>query len=69
LLDETARSVMLVDHAKARAWLMPGGHVDPDEDPRVTVVRELEEEPQIAPRFHARFGDAPFFLVGPRKIP
>ncbi|WP_431921084.1 NUDIX domain-containing protein [Nonomuraea jabiensis] len=63
LLDEAAGTLMLVDHAKAKAWLMPGGHVDPDEDPRVTVVRELDEELKIAPPFHPRFGSAPFFLT------
>jgi 8-oxo-dGTP diphosphatase len=62
LLDEESRSVMLVDHVKARAWLLPGGHVDPGEDPRVTVVRELGEELRITPSFHPRLGDAPFFL-------
>ncbi|MDF5758403.1 NUDIX hydrolase [Spongiactinospora sp. TRM90649] len=63
LLDEAERSLMLVDHAKAKAWLMPGGHVDPDEDPRVTVVRELDEELKIAPPFHPQFGSEPFFLT------
>lgn len=63
LVDEGSRSVLLVDHAKARAWLMPGGHVDPDEDPRWTVVRELDEELRIAPPFHPATGSAPFFLT------
>ncbi|WP_433228830.1 NUDIX domain-containing protein [Actinomadura formosensis] len=51
LVDEDSRSVMLVDHVKAKAWLMPGGHVDPNEDPRQTIVRELDEELRIAPSF------------------
>jgi 8-oxo-dGTP diphosphatase len=63
LLDEESHSVMLVDHVKAKAWLMPGGHVDDGEDPRRTVVRELDEELRIAPAFHPRFGDDPFFLT------
>lgn len=63
LLDEAAGTLMLVDHAKARAWLLPGGHVDPDEDPRLTVVRELDEELKIAAPFHPRFGSDPFFLT------
>lgn len=63
LIDENSRSVMLIDHAKARAWLMPGGHVDPDEDPRRTVVRELDEELGIAPPFHPATGSAPLFLT------
>ncbi|WP_157876970.1 NUDIX hydrolase [Streptomyces graminilatus] len=63
LVDEAAGAIMLVDHAKAKAWLMPGGHVDPDEDPRVTVVRELDEELKVDPPFHSRFGSDPFFLT------
>jgi 8-oxo-dGTP diphosphatase len=36
--------VLLVDHKNAKRWLPPGGHVEPGEDPRTTVVRELREE-------------------------
>lgn len=44
-----AEHVLLVDHKNARLWLPTGGHVEPDEHPRVTVVRELEEELGLAP--------------------
>jgi len=36
--------VLLVDHRNAQRWLPTGGHVEPGEDPRVTVVREVHEE-------------------------
>lgn len=36
--------VLLVDHRNAQLWLPPGGHVDPGEHPRATVLRELAEE-------------------------
>jgi 8-oxo-dGTP diphosphatase len=36
--------VLLVDHKNAKRWLPPRGHVEPGEDPRATVVRELYEE-------------------------
>jgi 8-oxo-dGTP diphosphatase len=36
--------ILLVDHKNAKRWLPPGGHVEPGEDPRLTVVRELQEE-------------------------
>ena len=36
--------ILLVDHKKAQRWLPTGGHVEPGEDPRSTVVRELREE-------------------------
>jgi 8-oxo-dGTP pyrophosphatase MutT (NUDIX family) len=36
--------ILLVDHRNAQLWLPTGGHVEPGEDPRATVVRELMEE-------------------------
>lgn len=36
--------ILLVDHKNAQRWLPAGGHVEPGEDPRTTVVRELKEE-------------------------
>lgn len=36
--------LLLVDHRNAQLWLPSGGHVEPDEHPRATVVRELKEE-------------------------
>lgn len=40
--------ILLVDHRNAQLWLPTGGHVEPDEDPRTTVVRELKEELGLA---------------------
>jgi 8-oxo-dGTP diphosphatase len=37
-------NILLVDHRNARLWLPSGGHVEPGEDPRSTVMRELREE-------------------------
>jgi 8-oxo-dGTP pyrophosphatase MutT (NUDIX family) len=37
-------SILLVDHKNAQLWLPSGGLVEPNEDPRLTVVRELKEE-------------------------
>jgi 8-oxo-dGTP diphosphatase len=56
LVDDDPRCVMLVDHLKAQAWLLPGGHVDDGEDPRWSVEREAFEELQITPKFHERLG-------------
>ncbi|MEK8029781.1 NUDIX hydrolase [Ideonella sp. DXS29W] len=36
--------ILLVDHLNAQLWLPAGGHVEPGEHPRATVVRELLEE-------------------------
>jgi 8-oxo-dGTP diphosphatase len=44
LVDRQREKVLLVDHKVAGLWLPSGGHVEPDEDPRATVVRELSEE-------------------------
>lgn len=64
LLDDASRSIMLVDHVKARTWLLPGGHVDDGEDPRWTVEREAFEELRITPKFHERIsGNKPFFVT------
>ncbi|MHC5770528.1 MAG: NUDIX domain-containing protein [Nostoc sp.] len=39
-----ADHILLVDHKNAQLWLPAGGHVEPGEHPRTTVLRELEEE-------------------------
>lgn len=51
LFDTAAQQVLLVDHKKAGLWLPSGGHVEPDEHPQATVVRELWEELQLKARF------------------
>jgi 8-oxo-dGTP pyrophosphatase MutT (NUDIX family) len=63
LLDEKQEAVLLVDHIKADLWLLPGGHVDPDEDPRHTPLREAKEELGVTIEFHAGVGDRPVFLT------
>lgn len=63
LYDPQAQSLMLIDHIKAGLWLPTGGHVDIDEDPRDTVVREAEEELKINADFGTIFGDDPFFVT------
>src|SRR5690348_12369838 len=37
------QTILLVDHKNAQLWLPTGGHVEPQEHPRTTVMRELEE--------------------------
>ena len=41
--------ILLVDHKNAQLWLPPGGHVEPHEHPKQTVVREMQEELGFAP--------------------
>lgn len=44
LIDPDQRSLLLGDHIKAQLWLPNGGHVEVNEHPANTVVREAEEE-------------------------
>jgi 8-oxo-dGTP pyrophosphatase MutT (NUDIX family) len=37
-------AVMLHWHAKVQAWLPPGGHIEPNEDPLQAAIREALEE-------------------------
>jgi 8-oxo-dGTP pyrophosphatase MutT (NUDIX family) len=39
-----ANKVLLHLHTKTNLWLPPGGHVELDEDPNQTAVREVKEE-------------------------
>lgn len=57
--DRTTDALFLVAHRKAKRWLPPGGHVEPDEPPWQTVLREADEELRI----HAR----PHPLAAPRR--
>jgi 8-oxo-dGTP pyrophosphatase MutT (NUDIX family) len=41
--DDRGR-VLLVRHNKYGRWMCPGGHVDPDELPHDTALREVQEE-------------------------
>lgn len=36
--------VLLVRHARLGTWLVPGGHIEPDEDPPQALRREIREE-------------------------
>ena len=43
--------LLLVDHINAQKWLPTGGHVEPNEHPRDTVLREACEELEIQATF------------------
>ncbi|HIE41386.1 MAG TPA: NUDIX domain-containing protein [Candidatus Aenigmarchaeota archaeon] len=44
LIINKAKKVLLVNHRKLGVWLYPGGHVEWNETPDETVVREVKEE-------------------------
>lgn len=45
-VDLTTKKLLLVHHKKANLWLPPGGHVEVNEHPTQTVMREMKEELQ-----------------------
>jgi 8-oxo-dGTP pyrophosphatase MutT (NUDIX family) len=55
ILDDADR-VLLVEHGKIGLWLYPGGHVDPNEDPAQTALREVREEVGIDVQILAKSG-------------
>ena len=60
LIDEHRGKLLLVDHKLAGLWLPSGGHVEPNEEPNATVVRELAEELRLLADF--RYA-APLFIT------
>jgi 8-oxo-dGTP diphosphatase len=67
LVDPEQRSILLVDHIKAQLWLPSGGHVELNEFPRDTVVREAKEEFGIQAIF-LRNSQKPFFVTKTRTV-
>jgi 8-oxo-dGTP pyrophosphatase MutT (NUDIX family) len=41
---DASMRVLLVFHKKIQTWLPPGGHMDPNETPEETAIREVKEE-------------------------
>ncbi|MFI6759413.1 NUDIX hydrolase [Micromonospora sp. NPDC050417] len=76
-IDPTDGAILLVDHVNAGLWLPPGGHVEPDEHPAGTALREAREELGInTERFSAPDGSVgaegfdgrPAFLTVTRTV-
>jgi 8-oxo-dGTP diphosphatase len=65
LVDERRAKLLLVDHKLAGLWLPSGGHVEPNEDPRATVIRELSEELDLAAEF---VSPDPLFITVTRTV-
>ena len=58
--------VLLHWHRKNRLWLPFGGHIEENEDPVQTVLREIEEESGIAAQLIVR--TPPFPFDEPRQL-
>ena len=63
LVDPDARRCLLVHHRKAGLWLPTGGHVDPGEDPAVTVARECHEELGVTAPLLEGLSSNPLFVT------
>ena len=57
--------ILLVDHINAQLWLPTGGHVEPDEHPRDTALREAHEELAIDGEF---LYDNPLFITSTMTV-
>ena len=62
LVDPVDDAVLQIHHAKADAWMFPGGHVD-TEPPCEAVVREAAEELGITAAFHPAVGRRPLLVT------
>ena len=57
--------LLLVDHIASGLWLPAGGHVEPGEHPRETVLREAKEELSIDGVF---LTERPVFLTSTKTV-
>lgn len=60
LFSPEKSKMLLVDHKNAELWLPSGGHVEPGENPKDTVTREVKEELGIEGEF---LFSSPLFLT------
>lgn len=67
LVDPSHKSILLVDHIKAQLWLPTGGHVDFNEHPKNTVIREAKEELNLDAVFLNNH-DKPFFITATETV-
>ncbi len=61
VVDPNQESLLLVDHILAQLWLPTGGHVDINEHPKDTAIREASEELSIKASFLNK--EKPFFIT------
>ncbi len=62
-------SIALHWHPKVKAWLPPGGHIEPNEDPVQAVLREIEEETGLKASYQEFFFGCATGIVGRKPHP
>jgi 8-oxo-dGTP diphosphatase len=65
-VDWQRRLVFLVHHTKSGLMLPPGGHIELDDLPDITVERECQEELGVMARFDTPIGRRPLLLTANR---
>ena len=48
IVNESSTKLLMVYHKKLETWLIPGGHLEPDEEPVDGVIREVLEETGVS---------------------
>ncbi|MBV9013858.1 MAG: NUDIX domain-containing protein [Pseudonocardiales bacterium] len=48
--DDNTWRIGLIRHPRLGKWMLPGGHVEPDENPAEAALREVAEETGLAAR-------------------
>lgn len=48
----------LIHHPRLRRWMLPGGHVEPEENPAEAALREVGEETGLTARALGMFDDS-----------
>jgi 8-oxo-dGTP pyrophosphatase MutT (NUDIX family) len=68
VFDQTKGKVLLIHHLNSGLLLPAGGHIEQNEDPRITVEREAVEELNLLASFDTPFGKDPLFVTVTQTI-
>lgn len=48
--------LLVTSSSRPEQWIVPGGGIEPEEEPSATAVREVVEEAGVMGRLHRRLG-------------
>jgi len=68
IYNPKTRNFLLINHRKLGVWLQPGGHIDPDEDPEESALREVYEETGLKVRLLGKRLPGPNDFIQPLAI-